>query len=167
MREREAAESARFADAVFAAFGTDIPPDATFTLRISDGVVKRYPYNGTVAAPVTTLFGLYARSAEFGNEDPWTLPAKWLEARDRMDLSTPFNFVSTNDITGGNSGSPVIDKDGRLVGIAFDGNVESFPNEFLFAAPNGRTVSVHSAGIIEILSGVYEADALVDELLPD
>jgi hypothetical protein len=167
MREREAAESARFADAVFAAFGTDIPPDATFTLRISDGVVKRYPYNGTVAAPVTTLFGLYARSAEFGNEDPWMLPAKWLEARDRMDLSTPFNFVSTNDITGGNSGSPVIDKDGRLVGIAFDGNVESFPNEFLFAAPNGRTVSVHSAGIIEILSGVYEADALLNELLPN
>jgi len=167
LREREAAESARFADAVFAAFGTDIPPDATFTLRISDGVVKRYPYNGTVAAPVTTLYGLYARSAEFGNKNPWTLPAKWLEARDRMDLSTPFNFVSTNDITGGNSGSPVIDKDGRLVGIAFDGNVESFPNEFLFAAPNGRTVSVHSAGIIEILSGVYQADALVNELLPD
>lgn len=167
LREREAAESARFADAVFAAFGTDIPPDATFTLRISDGVVKRYPYNGTVAAPITTLHGLYARSAEFGNEDPWALPAKWLEARGRMDLSTPFNFVSTNDITGGNSGSPLIDKDGRLVGIAFDGNVESFPNEFLFAAPNGRTVSVHSAGIIEILRGVYQADALVNELLPD
>lgn len=167
MREREAAESARFADAVFAAFGTDIPPDATFTLRISDGVVKRYPYNGTVAPPVTTLHGLYARSAEFGNEDPWTLPAKWLEARSRMDLSTPLNFVSTNDITGGNSGSPLIDRDGRLVGIAFDGNIESFPNEFLFAAPNGRTVSVHSAGIIEILRGVYQADALVNELLPD
>lgn len=165
--EQEAAESARFADAVFAAFGTNIPPDATFTLRISDGVVERYPYNGTVAPPVTTLHGLFARSAEFGNEDPWTLPARWLEAKSRMDLSTPLNFVSTNDITGGNSGSPLIDRDGLLVGIAFDGNIESFPNEFLFAAPNGRTVSVHSAGIIEILRGVYQADGLVSELLPD
>jgi len=165
--EREAAQSARFADAVFAAFGTNIPPDATFTLRISDGVVARYPYNGTIAPPVTTLHGLYARSAEFGNEEPWTLPAKWLEARSRMDLSTPLNFVSTNDITGGNSGSPLIDRDGRLVGIAFDGNVESLPNEFVFAAPNGRTVSVHSAGIIEILRGVYGAEGLVGELLPD
>ncbi|MDH3297993.1 MAG: S46 family peptidase, partial [Gemmatimonadota bacterium] len=144
VQERQSVESARFADAVFAAYGTDIPPDATFTLRISDGVVQRYPYNGTFAPPVTTLYGLFARSAEFGNQDPWTLPERWLKARDGMDLSTPLNFVSTNDITGGNSGSPLIDKDGRLVGIAFDGNVEAFPNEFLFAAPNGRTVSVHS-----------------------
>ena len=127
-------------------------------------MVERYSYNGTFAPPVTTLYGLFARSAEFGNEDPWTLPERWLEARDDIDLSTPFNFVSTNDITGGNSGSPLIDRDGRLVGIAFDGNVESFPNEFLFAAPTGRTVSVHSAGILEVLRAVYVADQLVDEL---
>jgi hypothetical protein len=164
VQEQQAVESARFADAVFAAFGTDIPPDATFTLRISDGIIQRYPYNGTFAPPVTTLYGLFARSAEFGNEDPWTLPERWLAARDEMDLSTPFNFVSTNDITGGNSGSPLIDTDGRLVGIAFDGNVESFPNEFLFAAPEGRTVSVHSAGILEILRAVYGADHIVTEL---
>lgn len=165
--EREDAATERFAQAIFTAFGTDLPPDATFTLRITDGVVDRYAYNGTFAPPVTTIYGLYARSAEFGDEDPWTLPPAWAEAKDRVDMTVPLNFVSTNDITGGNSGSPVIDADARIVGIAFDGNVEAFPNEFLFGAPGGRTVSVHSAGIIEALRNVYGAAALVDELLAE
>jgi len=164
---RENAASERFAKAVFEAFGTDLPPDATFTLRITDGVVERYPYNGTFAPPHTTIYGLYARSAEFGNEDPWTLADSWEEARDEVDMSAPLDFVSTNDITGGNSGSPVVDKDARVVGLAFDGNIESLPNEFLFGAPGGRTVSVHSAGIIEALRSVYDADALVKELLSE
>jgi hypothetical protein len=161
---RENSASEKFAQAVFEAFGTDLPPDATFTLRITDGVVERYSYNGTFAPPYTTIYGLYARSAEFGNEDPWTLAESWEEARDEVDMSTPLDFVSTNDITGGNSGSPVIDKDARVVGIAFDGNIESLPNEFLFGAPGGRTVSVHSAGILEALRSVYHADRLVEEL---
>lgn len=164
---REDAASETFAQAVFQAFGTDLPPDATFTLRITDGVVERYPYNGTFAPPHTTVYGLYARSAEFSNEDPWTLADSWEEARDVVDMSTPLDFVSTNDITGGNSGSPVVDRDARVVGLAFDGNVESLPNEFLFGAPGGRTVSVHSAGIIEALRSVYDADALVKELLSE
>ncbi|MGD8496998.1 MAG: S46 family peptidase [Gemmatimonadales bacterium] len=161
---REDAASEKFAKAVFQAFGTDLPPDATFTLRITDGVVERYPYNGTFAPPHTTIYGLYARSAEFGNEDPWTLAPSWDAARDEVDMSAPLDFVSTNDITGGNSGSPVIDKDANVVGVAFDGNIESLPNEFLFGAPGGRTVSVHSAGILEALRSVYHADRLVEEL---
>jgi len=155
----------RFASALFAVYGTDLPPDATFTLRITDGIVKRYQYNGTYAPAQTTIYGLYGRAEEFGNEMPWTLAPSFAYARDDVDMSVPINFVSTNDITGGNSGSPVIDREARWVGIAFDGNVEAFPNEFLFAAENGRTVSVHSAGITEALRSVYDAQELLEELL--
>jgi len=161
----EEVQNERFASALFAVYGTDLPPDATFTLRITDGVVKRYRYNGTYAPAQTTLYGLYARAEEFGNEMPWTLAPAFDRARAEVDMSTPINFVSTNDITGGNSGSPVIDREARWVGIAFDGNIEAFPNEFLFAAENGRTVSVHSAGITEALRSVYSARELLEELL--
>jgi len=161
----EEVQNERFAKALFAVYGTDLPPDATFTLRITDGVVERYRYNETFAPAQTSIYGFYARATEFNNEMPWTMPDSWWAARDRVDMSVPINFVSTNDITGGNSGSPVIDRDARLVGIAFDGNPESLPNEFFFAAENGRTVSVHSAGIIEALESVYEMDALVREIL--
>ncbi|MFO7588125.1 MAG: S46 family peptidase [Gemmatimonadota bacterium] len=161
----EDVQNERFAQALFAVYGTDLPPDATFTLRITDGVVKRYAYNGTFAPAATTIYGFYARATEFGNQMPWTMPESWWAAISRVNMSTPINFVSTNDITGGNSGSPVIDADARIVGIAFDGNVEAFPNEFLFASENGRTVSVHSAGIIEALRSVYRAEALVNEIL--
>lgn len=165
LEAEESLQTERFAKALFAVFGTDLPPDATFTLRISDGVVKRYVFNGTYAPAQTTLYGLYARAAEFGNEPPWNVPRAFEEARDRIDMAVPINFVSTNDITGGNSGSPVIDREARVVGVAFDGNVEAFPNEFLFASENGRTVSVHTAGITEALRRVYRADALVQEIL--
>lgn len=161
----EDVQNERFAKALFAVYGTDLPPDATFTLRITDGVVERYRYNETFAPAQTSIYGYYARATEFNNEMPWTMPDSWWAAQDRVDMSVPINFVSTNDITGGNSGSPVIDRDARLVGIAFDGNPESLPNEFFFAAENGRTVSVHSAGIIEALESVYEMDALVREIL--
>jgi hypothetical protein len=161
----ETVEEERLAKALFAAFGTDLPPDATFTLRISDGVVNRYPYNGTFAPPQTSFYGLYERAANFGNEMPWTLPESFAQNRDQVDLATPLNFVTTNDITGGNSGSPMIDRDARVVGLAFDGNIEQLPNEFLFRARAGRTIGVHSAGITEALRSVYEADALLAELL--
>ncbi|NNK47829.1 MAG: S46 family peptidase [Gemmatimonadetes bacterium] len=161
----EEVQNERFASALFAVYGTDLPPDATFTLRITDGVVQRYQFNGTYAPAQTSIYGLYGRAEEFGNEMPWTLAPAFEEARGTVDMAVPINFVSTNDITGGNSGSPVIDQEARWVGIAFDGNVESLPNEFLFAAPNGRTVSVHSAGITEALRSVYNADELLDELL--
>jgi hypothetical protein len=161
----ESVQNERLAAALFAVYGTDLPPDATFTLRITDGVVQRYAYNGTYAPAQTTLYGLYARAAEFGNEQPWQLAPAFDRSRDKVDMSVPMNFVSTNDITGGNSGSPVIDREARWVGIAFDGNIEAFPNKFLFASENGRTVSVHSAGITEALRSVYGADELLEELL--
>jgi hypothetical protein len=165
IQAEETVEKGRLAQALFAVYGTQLPPDATFTLRISDGVVKGYPYNGTEAPWRTTFYGLYARAAEFDNKMPFTLPAAFAEARGRIDMSKPLDFVSTNDITGGNSGSPMIDKDARVVGIAFDGNIEQLPNQFLFRTIAGRTVAVHSAGIIEALRNVYQAQALVDELL--
>lgn len=163
--ELEAAAAERLAGAIFTAYGTGLPPDATSTLRISDGVVARYDFNGTIAPPTTSIFGLYARASDFDAEKPWKLPPSWIDAHGRIDMATPLNFVSTNDITGGNSGSPVIDREGRIVGLVFDTNAESFPHEFVFGAPGGRTVSVHSAGILEALRVVYGAERLIQELL--
>jgi hypothetical protein len=155
----------KLAGALFEVYGTDIPPDATFTLRISDGVVKRYPYNGTYAPAFTTIHGLYARNLEFEDGSPWNMAPSWQAAAGRVDMTTRYNFVSTNDITGGNSGSPMIDADANLVGIAFDGNIEQLPNQFLFSTETGRTVAVHSAGILEALRSVYDAQALLSEIL--
>jgi hypothetical protein len=162
---RESVQEERLANALFAVFGTDIPPDATFTLRIADGVVARYPFNGTFAPPKTSFYGIYERANNFDNEMPWTLPASYAAARDRVDLAVPLNFVTTNDITGGNSGSPMVDREARIVGVAFDGNIESLPNEWLFSEEAGRAVGVHSAGILEALRSIYRADTLVRELM--
>ncbi|HEX7051293.1 MAG TPA: S46 family peptidase [Longimicrobiales bacterium] len=162
----EAIQSERLAQALFAVYGTDLPPDATFTLRISDGVMQGYPYNGTLAPAKTSIYGIYERSFNFDNRMPFTLPESFAERRDDVDMATPLDFVTTNDITGGNSGSPLIDREARIVGIAFDGNIEQLPNEFLFRTETGaRTVAVHSAGIIEALRSIYRADALLEELL--
>lgn len=161
----ETVQRERLGRALFAVFGTRFPPDATFTLRIADGIITGYPYNGTMAPWRTTFFGMYARSAEFGNREPWSLPPSFQQRRANIDMSVPLNFVATNDITGGNSGSPVIDREGRIVGIAFDGNIEQLPNEFVYRTAAGRTVAVHSGGIIEALRSVYQAQALVNELL--
>jgi hypothetical protein len=161
----EAVQEGRLAEALFAAYGTNVPPDATFTLRISDGVVKRYRYNGTMAPAFTNFYGLYARAAAFGDSFPFELAHHFETARDSLDLGTRFDFVSTNDITGGNSGSPVIDRQGRAVGVAFDGNIEQLPNQYLFRDDRARTVAVDAAGITEALEHAYHAHALVDELL--
>ena len=148
----------------FAAYGKNAYPDATFTLRLSYGAVDGYPYNGTIAPPFTTFYGLYDRAASFSNQSPWDLTPKEAAARDKLDLATPVDFVCTADIIGGNSGSPVVNRDGELVGLIFDGNIESLAGDFVYDGTKNRAVAVHSAGIIEGLRKIYGAGALADEL---
>jgi hypothetical protein len=160
----EAAAGEKLGRARFAAYGRSTYPDATFTLRLAFGTVRGYPMNGTVAPPVTTFYGLYDRASSFGFKPPFDLTKRWLDRRARLTLSTPLNFVSDADIIGGNSGSPVINRAGELVGLIFDGNIESLIGNAAFNAAANRAVSVHSAGMIEALRKIYDAGALADEL---
>ncbi|MBO0939987.1 S46 family peptidase [Fibrella sp. HMF5335] len=149
---------------LFATYGTTIPPDATFSLRINDGVVKGYPYNGTVAPVFTTFAGLYDRSYSFSGKAPWNLPARWANPPAEL-LKQPMCFISTNDIIGGNSGSPMINKNREAVGLVFDGNMESLPGAFIFVPDANRAISVHAGGIAAALRYIYKADRLLTELL--
>ncbi len=150
--------------ALFDVYGTSIPPDATFTLRISDGVVKGFPYNGTIAPPFTTFYGLYNRYYSFGKKYPWNLPKRWLDPPADFKLQTPLDFVSTNDIIGGNSGSPVINEKAQIVGLAFDGNIQSLPGDFIFTTKENRAVAVEAVGMMEAIKHIYKATRLSDEL---
>lgn len=161
---KEAARVQMLGKALYDVYGTSIPPDATFTLRVADGVVKSYPYNGTVAPPVTTFYGMYDRYYSYGKREPWMLPLRWQNPPPTFDLSTPMNFVSTNDIIGGNSGSPIVNKNLEIVGLIFDGNIESLPNDIIYSDGVERAVSVHSAGILEALEDIYKADRIVKEI---
>jgi hypothetical protein len=160
----ERANYARIARARFDTEGTKLYPDATFTLRLSYGVVKGYNENGKKIAPFTTLGGLYNRSAQFKFEFPYNLPSRWLEKKSAVDLSTPFNFVSTNDIIGGNSGSPTINKNAELVGLIFDGNIQSLVGDFIYDESVNRAISVDSRAMLEVLRKVFNANDLADEL---
>ncbi len=161
--KRRALES-KIANAVFKVKGEDLPPDATFTLRIADGIVKGYDYNGTKAPYKTTYFGMYNRLYAFDKKAPWNLTAKWENPPLEL-LKAPLDFVSTNDIIGGNSGSPCINVKQEAVGLIFDGNIESLPGNFIYDEEANRTVSVHAGGIIAALKYIYHADPLVQELL--
>ena len=154
----------RLGKARFAVYGKNAYPDATFTLRLSYGTVDGYPYNGTVAPPFTTFYGLFDRSASFSNKPPFNLTGKEAAALSKLDLTTPLDFVSTADIIGGNSGSPVIDREGQIVGLIFDGDIESLAGDFVYDGTKNRAVAVHTAGMIEALRKIYNAEPLADEL---
>ena len=159
--------NARIAKARFAVFGKDTYPDATFTLRLSYGKVETYPLAGTLAQPFTTFGGLYDRADAWGPEAEggfWKLPKRWLERRQVLNPSTPYNFISSNDIIGGNSGSPVVDRKGELVGLAFDGNIESNAGRFYFDPKLNRMLAVDARGIVEAIAKVFDAPHLVKEL---
>jgi hypothetical protein len=154
----------QIAHAKFAIEGTNTYPDATFTLRLAFGVVKGYEENGRQIPFQTTFAGLFERAAEHNNMPPFDLPKRWIEAKSRLDLSTPINFVFTADIIGGNSGSPVVNRNGELVGLVFDGNIQSLVLDFIYTEKQARALAVHSRGIVEAMRKVYDANALADEI---
>jgi hypothetical protein len=155
---------AKIAKARFAVSGNEVYPDATFTLRLSFGVVKGYDELGQPIPPWTTMGGAYKRADEHRNIEPFNLPPRWLQRKDQLDLDTPYNFVSTADIIGGNSGSPVVNRKGQFVGIIFDGNIESLVWDFIYTDKKGRALAVHSAAIEQALRKLYGAAPLADEL---
>ncbi len=161
---KELTADQKLGEALFEVYGTSIPPDATFTLRITDGIVKGFNYNGTIAPPITTFYGMLDRYYSFSGKFPWDLNERWLDAPEDFDFSTPFNFVNTCDVVGGNSGSPIINKDAEIVGVAFDGNIQSLAGDFIYDPEVNRTVGVHSAGMLEAIKDLYEFERLAEEL---
>lgn len=156
---------AKIAAAKFAIEGDDVYPDATFTLRMSFGPIRGYTDDDySSVPPFTTFAGMYDRFKLRRGAPPFDLPPRWLEAKDKLKLDTPFNFVCTADIIGGNSGSPVVNKGGEVVGLIFDGNIQSLVWDIVFTEVQGRAVAVDSRAIIESLRNVYGAGALADEL---
>lgn len=162
--KKEVVLNAKLAQLFFSVYGKSTPPDATFSLRIADGIVKGYEYNGTTAPYKTTFYGLYDRYYSFDTKFPFSLPDKWKNPTAEF-LKSPYNFVSTNDIIGGNSGSAIININKEAVGLIFDGNIESLPGRFIYTDEANRTVSVHSGGILAALKYIYKANRLTEELL--
>jgi hypothetical protein len=154
----------KIANALFAVKGKDQYPDATFTLRISLGVIKGYEENGKKVPAFTTMGGAFKLSEKHNNKEPFNLPESWIKYRKNIDEETPFNFVSTADIIGGNSGSPVVNRKGEFVGIIFDGNIQSLVLDFAYEETIARAVSVDSRAIVEALRKIYDANEIADEL---
>ena len=154
----------QIARARFAVYGKSAYPDATFSLRLAFGPARGYPMNGTLAPYKTTIYGLYNRALGFDNAGDWELPQRFWDRQDALDMKTPVNFVCECDIIGGNSGSPVINRAGELVGLIFDGNIESLAGNYFFDPERNRAVAVHAAYIIEALRKLYDAGALAEEL---
>ncbi|MEO0662378.1 MAG: S46 family peptidase, partial [Planctomycetota bacterium] len=154
----------QIAAARFAVLGDSVYPDATFTLRISYGTIAGYQDGDQAVAPFTDYAGVFAKARERAGEEWYALPSSWTEKAGDLDLGTPFNFVSTHDIIGGNSGSPVIDANGQVVGLIFDGNIHSLIGNYAYSDDKARSVSVDSRGIVGALRDVYGADRIVAEL---
>ncbi len=161
---KEQALGAEMAHALLACYGAMVSSDATQTPRFTDGVVRGLPFNGTISPHRTTFYGLYGRNAECDNAYPFNLPKIWLDRKDKIDMTKSVNFVSTNDITIGSSGSVVVNRELEVVGVVVDGNIESLHNDFVFNDVVPRAVSVHVDGITEALVKVYDAHAVVREL---
>lgn len=161
----ETRNGALIARAMFKLKGTSIPPDATSTLRLSYGTVKTYMENGKTIPFTTTFRGLFDKSGKAANKTPYELPPSFLQAKAKIKLDTPLNFIATCDSIGGNSGSPVINRKGEFSGVLFDGNIQSLPARFVYSDEQNRSVMVHSQGILEALAKVYNAQPLVNELL--
>jgi len=140
-------------------------PDATSTLRLAYGIVEGYEQDGQAIPTFTRFGGLYRRAREHEGKPPFDIPARWTQQRDQLDPETPFNFVSTADIVGGNSGSPVVNRAGEFVGIIFDGNIQSLVLDNIYTSKQARAVSVDSRAILEALAKVYKAESLVGELV--
>jgi hypothetical protein len=151
--------------ALFRVRGTDVYPDATFTLRLAFGVVKGYEAEGIRVPSATTMGQAFEKHEAHGGVPPFRLPKSWLDARGSIDPSTPFNFVSTADIIGGNSGSPVTNRKGEVVGLIFDGNIESLVLDIAYTEERARAVAVASQAILEALEKVYGANELVEEIV--
>ena len=164
LAEMERQAYAKINDATVAIQGTSSYPDATFSLRLAFGTVKGYQEDGTEIAPWTMMGGAYKHESNHDSQGDWVLPTSWHESRDKVKLDTPLNFVCTADIIGGNSGSPVINKKAELVGVIFDGNIQSLTSDFFYSDAVGRVVCVHSSGIREALRNIYGASDLANEL---
>lgn len=162
----ERRDGAAIAQARFEEAGFTQSPDATFTLRLSYGPIKGYSEEGKKIPPFTTMGGAYEHAARHGNQPPFQLPDSWMKAKSKLNLSTTFNYVSTADIIGGNSGSPTVNKAGELVGIIFDGNIQSLANDFYYDDEQQRAVHVDSRAIMEALRKIYNAEGLANELTP-
>jgi hypothetical protein len=155
---------ARIANAQFKTSGEETYPDATFTLRLSFGAVKGYEENGQHIGWFSTIGGAFARSAEHKNQQPFTIPPRWQQAKTKLNMDTPFNFISTPDIIGGNSGSPVVNRNNEFVGIIFDGNLQSLPWDYQYDDRQGRALAVDVRTILEALKNVYGAENVLKEL---
>ncbi|MFG0291435.1 MAG: S46 family peptidase [Rhodopirellula sp. JB044] len=164
LSEREKQAYAKITQVVSAVEGTGGYPDATFTLRLAFGTVKGYVENAKEIAPTTDFGGAYAHSKAHAGQDDFDLPESWMNAKDKLDLSTQLNFVSTADIIGGNSGSPVVNREGDLVGLIFDGNIQSLTSDYLYTDQQARAVSVSGVAIREALRVIYETESLANEL---
>jgi Peptidase S46 len=164
VEEPERQAYAEIAKVRFAVLGKSIPPDATFTLRLAYGVVKGYEAEGQKVPYATTFAGLYERAEAQQYKEPFELPRRWLDGKGKLDLATPYNFASTADTIGGNSGSPVLNRAGEFVGINFDRNRFGLVRNFVYTEEQARHISVHAKGILEALRKLYDCPALVKEL---